>query len=178
HPTHWPAHRPLALRPSPPAAIPRIIFGHGYVTASHQRWLAFVYRGWLITIAFIFWNIPVGYQAAAAGLRQIDRSIDEAATSLGASSLRGFRDVILPMLGGSLRVGFVTTFVRAVTTLSLVIFLFTPPTTVATIRIYQLVGDLNWGAATAYTVADIGMAIIALSVFAVLARGRIALGGA
>src|SRR5438309_2187525 len=60
----------------------------------------------------------------------------------------------------------------------LVIFLFTPPTTVATIRIYQLVGDLNWGAATAYTVADIGMAIIALSIFAVLARGRIALGAA
>jgi len=86
--------------------------------------------------------------------------------------------VILPMLGGSLRVGFVTTFVRAVTTLSLVIFLFTPPTTVATIRIYQLVGDLNWGAATAYTVADIGMAIIALSLFAALARGRIALGAA
>jgi ABC-type Fe3+ transport system permease subunit len=59
-----------------------------------------------------------------------------------------------------------------------VIFLFTPPTTVATIRIYQLVGDLNWGAATAYTVADIGMAIIALSIFAVLARGRISLGAA
>ena len=106
------------------------------------------------------------------------QSIWFVATSLGASSIRGFRDVVLPMLGGSLRVGFVTTFVRAVTTLSLVIFLFTPPTTVATIRIYQLVGDLNWGAATAYTVADIGMAIIALSVFAVLARGRIALGGA
>jgi iron(III) transport system permease protein len=82
------------------------------------------------------------------------------------------------MLGGSLRVGFVTTFVRSVTTLSLVIFLFTAPTTTATIRIYQLVGDLNWGAATAYTVSDIGMAIIALLIFAILARGRIALGAA
>ena len=50
--------------------------------------------------------------------------------------------------------------------------------TVATIRIYQLVGDLNWGAATAYTVADIGMAILALLIFAALARGRLALGAA
>src|SRR5256885_1733301 len=114
----------------------------------------------------VFWNIPVGYQAAVAGLRQIDRSLDEAATSLGASKLRGFRDVLVPMLGGSLRVGFVTTFVRAVTTLSVVIFLFTPATTVATIRIYQLVNDLNWGGATAFTVADIGMAIVALVIFA------------
>ena len=30
----------------------------------------------------VFWNIPVGYQAAAAGLAQIDRSIDEAASIL------------------------------------------------------------------------------------------------
>ena len=174
----WPGKRALDLLLILPAAIPGIFFGLGYVTAFNQRWLDFVYRGWLIIIAFIFWNIPVGYQAAVAGLRQIDRSIDEAATSLGASSMRGFREVLLPMLGGSLRVGLVTTFVRAVTTLSLVIFLFTPPTTVATIRIYQLVNDLNWGAATAFTVADIGMAILALSIFAVLARGRIALGAA
>src|SRR2546426_7985422 len=174
----WPGRRALDLLLILPAAIPGIFFGLGYLLAFNQKWLDFVDRGWLIIIAFVFWNIPGGYQAAVAGLRQIHRSIDEAATSLGASSLRGFRDVVLPMLGGSLRVGFVTTFVRAVTTLSLVIFLFTPPTTVATIRIYQLVGDLNWGAATAYTVSDIGMAIIALLIFAVLARGRIALGAA
>src|SRR2546428_5159413 len=174
----WPGRSALDLLLILPAAIPRIFFGLGYVTAFNQRWLAFVARVSLIIIAFVFWNIPVGYQAAVAGLRQIDRSIDEAATSLGASSLRGFREVVLPMLGGSLRVGFITTFVRAVTTLSLVIFLFTPPTTVATIRIYQLVNDLNWGRATAFTVADIGMAIVALSVFAVLARGRVSLGAA
>ena len=161
-----------------PAAIPGIFFGIGYLTAFNQVWLNWLDRGALIIIAFVFWNIPVGYQAAVAGLRQIDRSLDEAATSLGASSLRGFRDVILPMLGGSVRVGFVTTFVRAVTTLSIVIFLFTPSTTVATIRIYQLVNDLNWGGATAFTIVDIGLAIVALSIFAVLSRGRIALGAA
>jgi len=161
-----------------PAAIPGLFFGIGYATAFNEVWLDWLDRGVLIIIAMIFWNIPVGYQAAVAGLRQIDKSLDEAATSLGASSLRGFRDVLLPMLGGSLRVGFVTTFVRAVTTLSVVIFLFTPASTVATIRIYQLVNDLNFGAATAFTVADIGMAIVALSVIAVLARGRVALGAA
>jgi iron(III) transport system permease protein len=161
-----------------PAAIPGLFFGIGYATAFNEVWLDWLDRGVLIIIAMIFWNIPVGYQAAVAGLRQIDKSLDEAATSLGASSLRGFRDVLLPMLGGSLRVGFVTTFVRAVTTLSVVIFLFTPASTVATIRIYQLVNDLNFGAATAFTVADIGMAIVALSVIAILARGRVALGAA
>jgi iron(III) transport system permease protein len=161
-----------------PAAVPGLFFGLGYTLSFNEPWLDWLDRGWLIIIAMIFWNIPVGYQAAVAGLRQIDRSMDEAATSLGASSLRGFRDVLLPMLGGSLRVGFVTTFVRAVTSLSIVIFLFLPGSTVATIRIYQLVNDLNFGAATAFTVADIGMAVVALALIAFLARGRVALGAA
>jgi len=174
----WRGRRALDLLLIMPAAIPGLFFGIGYALAFNEPWLDWLDRGVLIIISMIFWNIPVGYQAAVSGLRQIDRSMDEAATSLGASSLRGFRDVLVPMLGGSIRVGFVTTFVRAVTTLSVVIFLFTSSSTVATIRIFQLVSDLNWGRATAFTVADIGLSIGALGVVAVLARGRIALGGA
>jgi ABC-type Fe3+ transport system permease subunit len=89
-----------------------------------------------------------------------------------------FRDVLVPMLGSSIRVGFVTTFVRAATTLSVVIFLFTPQSTTATITIFQLIGDFNWGGATAFTVADIGMAVVALIIFGILGRGRISLGAA
>ena len=174
----WSGRRILDFLLIMPAAIPGLFFGIGYATAFNEPWLDWLDRGALIVIAMIFWNVPVGYQAAVAGLRQIDRSMDEAATSLGASSLRGFRDVLLPMLGGSLRVGFVTTFVRAVTTLSVVIFLFTTSSTVATIRMYQLINDLNSGGAAAFAVADIGMAIAVLSIMAVLARGRLALGGA
>lgn len=174
----WRGRAALDLLLIMPAAVPGLFFGLGYALAFNEPWLDWLDRGILIIISMIFWNIPVGYQAAVAGLRQIDRSLDEAATSLGASSLRGFRDVLVPMLGGSLRVGFVTTFVRAVTTLSVVIFLFTAGSTVATVRIYQLVSDLNWGAATAFTAADIGVAIVVLVVVGLLSRGRIALAGA
>jgi iron(III) transport system permease protein len=175
----WPGRRVLDFLLIMPAAVPGIFFGIGYATAFNQPWLDWLDRGALITLSFIFWNIPVGYQAAVAGLRQIDRSLDEAATSLGASSLRGFRDVLLPMLRGSLRVGFVTTFVRAVTTLSVVIFLFTPSSTVATITIFQLVNDFNWGGATAFTVGDVGMAIIVLAIIAAIGGRRgLALGAA
>jgi iron(III) transport system permease protein len=146
-----------------PAAVPGIFFGIGYATAFNQRWLDWLDRGALITISMIFWNIPVGYQAAIAGLQQIDRSLDDAATSLGASSLRAFRDILFPMLDSALLTGIVTAFVRAVTTLSVVIFLFTPGTTVATITIFQLVNDFNWGGACAFTISVVGMAILVLS---------------
>ena len=158
-----------------PAAVPGIFFGIGYATAFNQRWLDWMDRGALITISMIIWNIPIGYRAALAGLQQIDRSIDEAATSMGASSLRSFRDVLAPILSGALTTGFTTTFVRAITTLSVVIFLFTPSTTVATITIFQLVNDFNWGGASAFTVSVITMAILVLLVIWWIAGRRVRL---
>jgi iron(III) transport system permease protein len=180
----WPGRRIFDVLLIMPAAVPGIFFGIGYLTAFNQPWsdqLAEFFgqrdlRAELIVIALLFWNIPVAYQAVVVGLRQIDRSIDEAATSLGASSLRGFRDVLVPMLGGSVQVGFVTTFVRAVTTLSVVIFLFTPRSTTATITIFQLVNDFNWGGAAAFTVGDVGMAVIVLVIIGRLG-GRLAVTG-
>ena len=40
-----------------------------------------------------------------AGLRQIDRSIDEAATSMGAGSLRTLREILMPLLRAPARPG-------------------------------------------------------------------------
>jgi len=158
-----------------PAAIPGIFFGIGYATAFNQRWLDWIDRGALITISMIFWNIPVGYQAALAGLQQIDRSLDDAATSLGAGSLRAFRDILFPLLDSALLTGFVTAFVRAVTTLSVVIFLFTPSTTVATIKIFQLVNDFMWGGATAFTVSVVGVAVLVLVIVWAISGRRVGL---
>ncbi len=158
-----------------PAAVPGIFFGIGYATTFNQRWLDWLDRGALIMLSLLFWNIPVGYRAALAGLQQIDRSIDEAATSLGAGSLRVFRDVLFPILSGAFMTGLVTSFVRAMTTLAVVIFLFTPSTIVATITIFGLVNDFNWGGATAFTVAVIGMTIAVLLLVQALAHRRVRL---
>jgi iron(III) transport system permease protein len=171
----WPGKRVVDFIAILPAAVPGIFFGIGYATAFNQRWLDWLDRGALITISMIFWNIPVGYQAAIAGLQQIDRALDDAATSLGASSLRAFRDILFPMLDSALLTGFVTAFVRAVTTLSVVIFLFTPGTTVATITIFQLVNDFNWGGATAFTISVVGMAILVLTAVWAISGRRVGL---
>ena len=153
-----------------PAAVPGIFFGIGYATAFNQRWLDWLDRGALITISMIFWNIPVGYRAAVAGLQQIDRSIDEAATSLGASSLRSFRDVLLPILRGALH-DRPRHDVRARDHHALGGDLpVHAATTVATITIFQLVNDFNWGGATAFTVSVIAMAILVLLVVWTISR--------
>jgi iron(III) transport system permease protein len=169
----WTGRRVVAFLAIAPAAIPGIFFGIGYATAFNQAWLSWLDRGVLITLSMIAWNIPVGYQAAMASLQQIDRSIDEAATSMGASSLQAFRHVLFPILGGAFATGMITAFVRAITTLSVVIFLFTPSTVVTTITIFQLVNDFNWGGATAFTVSVIGMAIAVVILMSRLTGRRV-----
>jgi iron(III) transport system permease protein len=169
----WTGRRVVAFLAIAPAAIPGIFFGIGYATAFNQAWLSWLDRGALITISMIAWNIPVGYQAATASLQQIDRSIDEAATSMGASSLQAFRHVLFPILRGAFATGMITAFVRAITTLSVVIFLFTPSTVVTTITIFQLVNDFNWGGATAFTVSVIGMAIAVVILMSRLTGRRV-----
>jgi iron(III) transport system permease protein len=171
----WPGRRIVDFIALAPAAVPGIFFGIGYATTFNQRWLDWLDRGALITLSMVFWNIPVGYRAALAALSQIDTSIDEAAASLGANSLRSFGDVLLPLLRGAFVTGLVTAFVRAITTLSVVIFLFTPPTTVATVTIFQLVSDFNWGGATAFTVSVIGLAIAVLVGVWLVSGGRVRL---
>jgi iron(III) transport system permease protein len=79
------------------------------------------------------------------------------------------------MLDSALLTGFVTAFVRAVTTLSVVIFLFTPGSTVATITIFQLVNDFNWGGATAFTVGVIGMSVLVLVLVWTISGRRVGL---
>ncbi|HEY3081712.1 MAG TPA: iron ABC transporter permease [Chloroflexota bacterium] len=171
----WPGRGVVDFVALTPAAVPGIFFGIGYALTFNQPWLSWLDRGVLIILSMVFWNVPVGYQAAAAGLAQIDRSIDEAASSLGADSLRAFRDVLFPLLRGAFLTGLTTAFVRAITTLSVLIFLFTPPTTVATITIFQLVNDFNWGGAAAFTVSVIVLAVLVLVLVSVVSGRRVRL---
>ncbi|HET7678214.1 MAG TPA: iron ABC transporter permease [Candidatus Limnocylindrales bacterium] len=171
----WSGRRVVDFVAIAPAAVPGIFFGIGYATTFNQAWLGWLDRGALITLSMIFWNIPVGYRAAVASLQQIDRSIDEAATSLGASSLQAFRHVLFPLLGGAFATGVITAFVRAITTLSVVIFLFTPSTVVTTITIFQLVNDFNWGGAAAFTVSVVGMAVVIVTILTRLTGRRVRL---
>ena len=61
-----------------------------------------------------------------AGLKQIEGSLEQASTNLGAGSFTTFRKIVLPMLKNSLSVSFVYAFMRSMNTLSTVIFLVSP----------------------------------------------------
>src|SRR5437870_12482660 len=78
-----------------PAAIPGVFLGIGYLLAFNGPPIPLAGTIWILILALSFWNLPFAYKTTAAGFRQIDRALEEAASNLGASWLRVLTDVYL-----------------------------------------------------------------------------------
>ena len=147
-----------------PGAIPGMFLGIGFVMAFNNKPVQLTGTGTIIILALLFWNLPTCYSAATAGLQQIGASVEDAALNLGANSFRSFKDVIIPLLKGPFLSGFVLSFLRSVTCLSVVIFLYAPATTVGTISVMVLVQSGQWGQAAAFTIILITIAFTVLRI--------------
>ncbi len=146
-----PGRRVLDFLAVLPGALPGVFVGVGFVLAFNAPPLELAGTPWILALALAFWHLPMGYQAAAATLTQIERAIEEAATNLGAPGLRVLWDIYLPLLRRAFVGAFTVSFVRAVTNVSIVIFLVTPGNVVATFVILNMISNNHWGPAAALT---------------------------
>lgn len=153
-----------------PAAIPGISFGIGYSIVFTRAPFDLYGSGAIIVLSLLFWNVSVGYQTGVAAFSQISASFGEAAANLGASSVRVFRQIELPLIRGAFFSAFTVSFIRAATTLSVVVFLATSSNGVATFSIMNLVNDGFYGKAAALTTT------LLLASFAALGAARLAAG--
>jgi iron(III) transport system permease protein len=92
----------------------------GYILVFNQKLLLLTGTLCILVLNFIFRYIPVGIQNGVATLRQIDASIEEAATDLGASSHTVFKKVTLPLISPAFFSGLVFVLVRSMTAISAV----------------------------------------------------------
>lgn len=134
-----------------PGALPGVFIGVGFVLAFNRPPIELVGTPWILALALAFWHLPMGYQAAVATLKQVERSIEEAATNLGASGLRVLWDIYVPLLRRAFLGAFTVSFIRSVTNVSIVVFLVTPGNIVATFAILNMIGNGIWGGAAALT---------------------------
>ncbi|KLN57686.1 ABC transporter permease [Variovorax paradoxus] len=150
-------------------AIPGTVLGVSYILAFNVPPFELTGTGLIIVLCFMFRNLPVGVRAGTAAFKQLDRSLDEASLMLRASTAQTLFKVVLPLLKPALVAALVYSFVRAMTTVSAVIFLVTAENELATTYIIGRVGNGDYGIALAYcTVLMILMSLaIALVQFVV-----------
>src|SRR4029079_18300845 len=121
----------------------------------------------ILVVCNVFRNMPVGVRAGMAAMSQIDKSLDEASTVLGARGFTTLRTVLLPLLKPAIVAALVYSFVRAVTTLSAVIFLVSAQYEWATTYIINRVINGDYGVAIAYCSVLI---VLMLAVVALIQR--------
>jgi len=160
-----PFGRTLDLVSLLPAAIPGTLLGIAYILAFNTPPLRLTGTGTIIVLSMVFSYVPVGYRIASATLQQLATSIEESASDLGASSMRTFVDVVLPLIGSSFSAALVYTFVKAIGTLSAVVFLISHGTVVASASILNLAeqGYWGWAAALATLLVTIALATVGLA---------------
>ena len=105
----------------------------------------------ILVLCFVFRNMPVGVRSGMATMSQLDKSLDEAAATLRASTFRALRVVILPLLKPAIITALTYSFVRAMTTVSAVIFLVSAQYEMATVFIINRVINGDYGLAIAYS---------------------------
>ncbi|MCW3475332.1 ABC transporter permease [Limobrevibacterium gyesilva] len=155
-------------------AIPGTVIGISYILAFNVPPVELTGTGLIIVISFVFRNMPVGIRAGIASLSQVDRSLDEASQTLGARSFRTLRLVIVPILRPAIVTAMVYSFVRAMTTVSAVIFLVSGEYNLATVYIVGRADVGEYGVALVYSaVLIVVMAAVLAGISAVVGRQKI-----
>ena len=153
-------------------AIPGTVLGVSYILAFNVPPVELTGTGLIIVLCFMFRNLPVGVRAGTAAFKQLDKSLDEASLMLRASTAQTLFRVVLPLLKPALVAALVYSFVRAMTTVSAVIFLVTAENELATTYIIGRVGNGDYGVALAYCTVLIILMSLAIALIQFLVGER------
>jgi sulfate transport system permease protein len=123
---------------------------------------------WAVFVAFLFVTLPFIVRMVQPVLEELDRDVEEAAASLGASRITTFRRVILPSLMPAIAAGAALSFARGVSEYgSLVLLSGNLPfrTEVTSVRIMSSIENDNVEAAASVAVV---LLVISLAVIVAL----------
>jgi iron(III) transport system permease protein len=155
-----------------PFAIPGTLLGISYILAFNKPPLLLVGTAVIIVINYVIRELPVGLENGAASLRQIDKSIEEAAQDLGADMSKVFSSIVLPLVRPAFLTSMSYTFVRSMTAVSAVIFLISARWYHLTVQIYNFSENLRFGLASVLATTLIIIVLGAFGLMQVLVRDR------
>ena len=146
-------------------AVPGMVLGISYVLAFNTKPLVLTGTAVILVIVFTFRNMPVAIESGTTTLLQIDNSIEEASTILGADTGYSFRRITLPMLRNAFFSGIVYSFTKAITAVSAVIFLVSARWNLVTSKIYSLFDQAKYSQAAAFVTMMVVILLVFIGIF-------------
>jgi sulfate transport system permease protein len=159
-----------------PFALPTIVAGLVLLTLYGPKSPVGIHAAntrWAVFLALAFVTLPFVVRTVQPVLETLERDVEEAAASLGASRLTTFRRIILPSLVPAIAAGAALAFARAISEYGSLVLLsgnLQYRTEVAAVRIYGFNQDGNKGSASAIAAILLVVALIVIVVLDVLQR--------
>ncbi|MNE54400.1 putative 2-aminoethylphosphonate transport system permease protein PhnV [compost metagenome] len=119
----------------------------------------------ILIAAFVIRRLPYTIRSSAAVLHQVNDSIEEAAISLGASTMRTFFKITVPMMISGVFAGAIISWISIITELSTSIILYTGNTRTMTVAVYTEVVRGNYGVAAALSTLLTAITVVSLLLF-------------
>jgi molybdate transport system permease protein len=127
--------------------------------------LAFSFAG--LVVGSVIYSLPFAVQPLVAGFRAVDTALLEVAATLGASPLRAFRTITMPLARPALVAAAVLTFTHTVGEFGVVLMLggnIPGATRTLSIALYDQVQDFNYAAANRTAAVLLAFSLVTLVV--------------
>jgi len=139
-------HQLVGFLAMAPIVIPGVVLAVALFIAYTRP--PFVLYGtlWILFIAYVTKEMPVGFAQSDATFRTIPADLEEAGRNLGAGRLRVLGEITAPLARSGLIASWCFVFIGVIRELSASIILFTPNTKVMSVVIFDLKEEGQFGA--------------------------------
>lgn len=134
-----------------PYIIPGSVLGISFLYAFNGPPFLLGGTALIIIISLSIRRMPYTIRSSTAIIGQISPSIEEASISLGASQMKTFLQVTIPMMLPGVLSGAIMSWITLISELSSSVILYTSKTMTLTVAIYSEVIRSNFGNAAAYS---------------------------
>lgn len=155
-----------------PYIMPGAVIGISLITSFNKPGLNLMGTIWIMIIALAIRRMPFTSRSAAATMAQIPITTEEAALSLGASKLKTFVMVTVPMMSNGIVAGAVLSFVSIITEMSSGVMLYNNRTITLTLSTYSAIVRGNDGVAAAFATITTVFTIACLVLYLVASRNE------
>jgi iron(III) transport system permease protein len=138
-------HRYLAFLATAPVAIPGIVLAVGLFLSYTKPPLVLYGTLWIIFLAYVTKELPVGYQQVASSLKSVHPELEDASRIFGATRLRTLVDVTAPLIRNGVIATWIFIFIGSIRELSATILLFTARTKTISVTMFDLRESNDWG---------------------------------
>ena len=155
-------HRYLAFLATAPVAIPGIVLAVGLFLSYTRPPLVLYGTLWIIFLAYLTKELPVGYQQIAASLKAVHPELEDASRIFGATRLRTLMDITAPLVRNGVIATWIFIFIGSIRELSATILLFTARTKTISVTMFDLRESNDWG-----PIAVLSITMLAITFFMV-----------